>query len=155
MSSRRARRQAAAKRTRAGPKQGSAQSENYLKSNSPVARGTVKGRTTISNPILNGRSTRGYLGGSALNFRNATSSPRIALTSSRAPLKTFGLPCSDVKIVRYVAQPVDDNSRTNTGTIDTNLGNLIPFPPCQRPAVPSRTDHNSGALPSIFPWAST
>src|SRR6266853_1526181 len=92
--------------------------------------GTVKGRIPISNTILNVRSTRGSLGGSALNFRNATSSPRVALTSRRVPLNTFGLPCSAFEIVRYVAQPVDDNSRTTTGTIDTDLGNFIPFPPC-------------------------
>src|SRR5204863_7037184 len=107
---RRARRQAAAKRTRARPKQSSAQSENCLKSNSPVAMGTVKGRIAISNPILNGRSTSVYLGGSALNFRNATSSPRIALTSRRVPLNTFELPSSAVEIVLYVAPPDESDS---------------------------------------------
>src|SRR2546423_12188090 len=111
---------------RARPRQSSAQSGNYLKSNSPVAMGTVKGRMAISSPILNGRSTSGYLGGSALNFRNATSSPHIALTSRRVPLNTFGLPCSAVEIVRYVAQPgKNEDSRTTAGTIDRDATILI------------------------------
>jgi len=88
--------------------------------------GTVKGRIAISNPMLNGRSTSGYLGGSVLNFRNANSSPKIALTSRRAPLKTFGLPCSAVEIVRYVAQPDKNNdSRTTAGTTDRDLTHFI------------------------------
>src|SRR5947208_4343988 len=78
----------------------SMQSEDYLERNSPVAARTVKGRITVSSAILKGRSTRGYLGGSVLNFRNPNSSPRTALTSRRAPLKTFGLPCSAVEIGR-------------------------------------------------------
>src|SRR5438477_5267821 len=118
--------------------------------------GTVKGRIAMSNPMLNGRSTRGYLGASVLNFRNANSSRKIALTSRRAPLKTFGLPCSAVEIVLYVAQPGEsDSDRTARGTIHTDLGIFIPFPPGRHPAVPSRIDHNSGARLSIFPWAST
>src|SRR5439155_709853 len=57
----------------------SMQSEDYLERNSPVAARTVKGRITVSSAILKGRSTRGYLGGSVLNFRNPNSSPRTAL----------------------------------------------------------------------------
>ena len=60
------------------------------------------------------------------------------------------------EIVLYVAQPGEsDSDRTATGTIHTDLGIFIPFPPCRHPAVPSRIDHNSGARLSIFPWAST
>src|SRR5947207_15847966 len=97
------------------------QSEDYLERNSPVAARTVKGRIAVSSAILKGRSARGYVGGSVLNFRKPNSSPRTALTSRRAPLNTFGLPCSAVEIVRYVAQPVEnDKSRTAAGTIDTS-----------------------------------
>src|SRR5947209_8243897 len=99
--------------------------------------GTVKGRIAISKPTLKGRSTRGYLGGSALNFRNATSSPKIALTLRRVPLNTFELPCSAVEIVLYVAQPDEsDSSRTTPGTIDTELANFIPCSPWRRPDAP-------------------
>src|SRR5947207_14444199 len=119
-----------------------------MKSNPPVAMATVKGRIAISDPMLNGRAPSGYLGGSALNFRNATSSPRIALTSRRVPLNTFELPCSAVEIVLYVAQPDEsDSDRTATGTIHIDLGSFIPFPPCPCPALPSGIDHHSVACP--------